>query len=104
MRKSSKKLGLVVSAVAIIGAGCATGAQSGVTSSLVRLGLSNDRAKCVARQMNDRLDRRDLRDVANFLGQLDGSRSPGNVLDTLLTIDNPRAASAFARAGISCAF
>lgn len=104
MTKSPMKLGLVAGAITMLVAGCATGAQSGVASNLVRLGLSKERAKCVAREMNDRLDSRDLRDVSNFLSQLNGSQSPGNVLDTLLTIDNPRAATAFARAGISCAF
>jgi len=84
--------------------GCATGAQSSITSDLTRLGLSKSRAKCVAGEMNDRLKREDLRDVASFLSALNSSNSPGNTLDTLLTIDNPRAASAFARAGISCAF
>ncbi len=83
---------------------CVTGPRSGLQSELLRLGLSKDRSKCLAKEMDDRLDRSDLRDVSQFLDGLNQSESPGNVLDTLLTIDNPRAASAFARAGISCAF
>lgn len=83
---------------------CVTGARGGLKSELVRLGLSKDRATCLAKEMDDRLDGSDLRDVSNFLDGINESQSPGNVLDTLLTIDNPRAAAAFARAGIACAF
>jgi len=85
-------------------AGCITGPQASIRSDLVRLGLSSERAKCMAGEIGSRLSGEDIRDVAQFLGNLQGSQSAGNVLDTLLTIDNPRAAAVFTRAGISCAF
>ncbi len=83
---------------------CVTGPRGGIQSDLVRLGLSKDRASCLAKEMDDRLDRDDMRDVSDFLSGLRKSESAGNILDTFLTIDNPRATAAFARAGISCAF
>ncbi|MEL6790680.1 MAG: hypothetical protein AAGL18_00090 [Pseudomonadota bacterium] len=104
MKIAQGKTILALSALFFGIAGCATGAKSSIASDLSRLGLSQDRAKCVAREMNDRLERSDLQDVARFLGDVTASRSPGGVLDSLLTIDNPRAAAAFARAGIACAF
>ncbi len=84
--------------------GCISNPKSSIRSDLVRLGLSSERAKCMAGEIDSRLSGEDTRDVAQFLGNLQGSQSAGNVLDALLTIDNPRAAAVFARAGISCAF
>ncbi|MEO1151437.1 MAG: hypothetical protein AAFW83_10685 [Pseudomonadota bacterium] len=104
IKNSVKAPGAALLVLMLALGGCATGAKSSIASNLTRLGLSQDRSKCVAREMNDRLDRSDLQDVARFLDDVTDSRSPGNVLDTLLTIDNPRAAAAFARAGIACAF
>ena len=70
----------------------------------MEFGLSHDRASCLASDLDERLDRSDLKDVANFVGELNEAASPGQSLDALLSIENPRAATAIARAGISCAF
>lgn len=75
-----------------------------VENRFVEFGLSHDRASCLAGDLDERLDRSDLKDVANFVGELNEAASPGQSLDALLSIENPRAASAIARAGIACAF
>lgn len=71
---------------------------------LLDLGFSAERASCMANELDDRLERDDLRDIADFVGSLNDAASPGEGLDALLSIDNPRAAAAIARAGIACAF
>lgn len=86
-------------------AACATMSPAArVKSQLVALGVSEPRAECLAGELKDRLDKSDLDDVANFLEDLNRAQTPGNTLDALLKIDNPRAAAAIASAGLACAF
>ncbi len=68
------------------------------------LGLSRERAECLADELDERLDRGDLRDVADFLTDLNDAGSAGGALDALLSIDNPRIAASIARASVACAF
>jgi len=93
---------LLGSAFALIG--CVSSPRSEIVAGLQSVGLSKERASCIGKEMSNRLDNKDLQDVSRFMRDLNKSSSPGNVLDTLLTIDNPRAATALTRAGIACAF
>lgn len=94
---------LLVAALSLVA--CATlSPRKSVENRFVEFGLSEDRAKCLASELDERLDRGDLEDVAEFVGGLNAAASPGEGLDALLRIDNPRAAGAIARAGIACAF
>lgn len=68
------------------------------------LGLSRERAECLAYELDERLDRSDLNDVADFLTDLNDAGSAGGALDALLAIDNPRIAASIARASVACAF
>ncbi|HXI86489.1 MAG TPA: hypothetical protein VNH64_03450 [Parvularculaceae bacterium] len=84
-------------------ASCATlSPRSRVEAELVSLGLTKARAGCLAGELDRRLDRRDMRAVGDFLGSLRGNDGD-NVLDALRKMDNPRAVSAMAGAGIACA-
>ncbi len=96
--------------VALVGAGliiasCATiSPRVRIENRLVEFGFSEERADCLADEMDERLERSDLEAVADFIGNLNAASSPGETLDALLGIDNPRAAAVIARAGIACAF
>ena len=83
---------------------CVASPKSQIEERFVAFGLSAERAGCLATELDDRLENNDLQAVADFVDGLSAADSPGATLDTLLSIDNPRAASAVARAGLSCAF
>ena len=84
---------------------CATGGTRGqVENGLIDFGLSKERSECIADELDDRLDRSDMADVAYFLEGINDASSAGGALDALLEIDNSRAAAAIGRAGLACAF
>ncbi len=95
----------LIIAGAALAAGLASCAspKGAVRSELVELGLSDNRAACVAEEFSARLEPADVKAVANFLKELNKSESAGNALDALLRIDNPRAAAVAPIAGVSCA-
>jgi len=94
--------------IALIGltiAACATvSPRIRVENRFQELGLSEKKAKCMANEIDDRLDRKDMKAVAEFVGNLNAAESAGQTLDALLSIDNARAAGAIAAAGVACAF
>ncbi|MEO1135763.1 MAG: hypothetical protein AAFW68_04005 [Pseudomonadota bacterium] len=86
-------------------AACATvSPRKRIENRFVEFGLSDNKAECMASELDDRLDRDDLRAVADFVGNLNAAGSAGETLDALLSIDNARAAGAIAAAGVACAF
>lgn len=86
-------------------AACATlSPRARIENRFVELGLSEHRASCMARELDDRLDREDMKAVADFVGELNAAGTAGGVLDALLGIDNGRAAAAIAASGVACAF
>ncbi|MEL7489232.1 MAG: hypothetical protein AAGJ73_00820 [Pseudomonadota bacterium] len=88
----------------IFASACATAGPRGrIEQRLVKVGVDASTAGCLASEMADKLDRRELNAVADFLDGLDRSDTPGQALDALLSIDDPSAAAGVARAGISCA-
>ena len=96
---------VVTAGMILLVAACATlSPRIRIENRLQELGMSENRAECLASELDERLDRGDLESVAEFVGELNAASSAGQTLDALLSIDNPRAASAIARAGVSCAF
>ncbi len=94
---------LLIAALAL--AACATvSPRMRIENRFVEFGLSEEKAKCMGNELDDRLSRSDLQDVADFVGNINAASSPGEGLDALLSIDNARAAGAIARASIACAF
>ncbi len=95
---------------ALFGAGlmiasCATvSPRARIENRFVEFGFSEERAECLAHEIDVRLDRSDMEAVADFVGNLNAATSAGETLDALLSIDNSRAATAIARAGLACAF
>ncbi len=91
--------------VALLLASCASlSPRNRIKDRFVELGLSPERAGCLAEELDDRLDRQDLNSVADFLTDLNDAGSAGGALDALLSIDNPRIAASIARASVACAF
>ncbi len=78
--------------------------RADVEQSFVDFGLSPARSACLAEELDERLDSGDMRNVAQYVAGLNAAASPGQALDALIDIDNPRAAAAIGAAGISCAF
>ena len=96
---------VIAAGMILLVAACATlSPRIRIENRLQELGMSENRAECLASELDERLDRGDLESVAEFVGELNAASSAGQTLDALLSIDNPRAASAIARAGVSCAF
>ena len=91
--------------ILLLACACATvSPRMRIENRFVEFGLSEDKARCMGNELDDRLSRSDLRAVADFIGNINEAAAPGESLDALLSIDNPRAAGAIARAGIACAF
>ena len=78
--------------------------RADVERSFVDFGLSPSRSACLAGELDERLDGDDMRNVAAYVSGLSGAASPGQALDALINIENPRAAAAIGAAGLSCAF
>lgn len=97
------RLLVAVGSIFALSACASLSATSRIKNGLISLGVSAPRSECMADRLADDLDRRDLNDVADFLDGLNEAETPGNALDALLRIDNPRAAAAIAGAGVSCA-
>ena len=90
--------------VIMAAAACATLSPRGkIEQRFVEFGVSKERAKCLASELDERLDRSDLESVADYIGGLNEATTAGGALDALLRIDNPRAAAEIARAGVACA-
>ncbi len=84
-------------------AACASGPRARLEGQLVKAGVDVATAECLAFELNERLDREEVNSISTFLDGLDRSQSPGDALDALLSIDDPRAAAGVARAGVTCA-
>ncbi len=86
-------------------ASCATlSPRLRIENRFVELGLSPGKAECMGHELDERLDREDMKAVADFVGELNAAGSAGETLDALIGIDNARAAGAAAAAGVACAF
>lgn len=83
-------------------ASCATAAKATLNDRFRAIGLSADMADCMVDDLDQRLDDRDLRDLAEYTVGLSRADSAMDAVDSLLKIDNPRAVAAVGRAAFSC--
>ncbi|MEM8937097.1 MAG: hypothetical protein AAGC77_11880 [Pseudomonadota bacterium] len=98
------KIWAILAAGAMLVASCSTlSPRAQVEGRFVGLGLSLSRAACLAEELDGKLSRDDLLDVADYVSGLNRASSAGEALDALLRIDNPRAALAIGQAGLICA-
>lgn len=87
-----------------LGAACATiSPASRIQSRLMELGVPRSHAGCLADELDDRLDRSELSDVARFLDRVSRADSGDDVVGQLRRIDNPRVAAMVAASAIACA-
>ena len=83
---------------------CATAAKVTIEDRLQAIGLPAGQAGCMADQLEERLSSEDLQDLARYTVTLSRADSPGQAVDALLQIDNPRAVTAIGASGVSCIF
>ena len=93
-----------VCALLMLGSCASLSPRGQIKDRFVELGISRERAACLSEELDARLDRDQLRDVADFLTDLNDAGSAGGALDALLSIDDPRIAASIARASVACAF
>jgi hypothetical protein len=95
---------LVCGAIILGVSGCATASVSRLESRFVDFGLAPETAGCMARELDEDLDSRELAGVADFLEKIDrADRRPGALIDTLMSIDNPEIVASVAASAFSCA-
>ncbi|MEM9170234.1 MAG: hypothetical protein AAGC56_11335 [Pseudomonadota bacterium] len=95
---------ITILAAAALAASCATAARYTIEDRLAALGLSDNQAECMGRELSDRLSSDDLQDVARYTLTLSRADTPGGVVDALRGIDNPRAFTAIGQSGLACIF
>jgi hypothetical protein len=83
--------------------GCVTSPASRIESRLLALGVSEQGAECLAGELREELDRKELNAVADFLDRIDRADRRGSAIDALMRMDDPRVVATVAAAGISCA-
>lgn len=99
-----KKFVLIAAALVAVSACGTVSPRIRIENRLVEFGFSKNKAHCMGNELDERLKRDDLKDVADFVGEINAAGSPGQTLDAILSIDNGRAAAAIAASGVACAF
>ena len=90
--------------LAALTTGCATIATATIENRLVSLGLSEQRAGCMADELDARLDDDDMSKLARHAVTLSRSDSPGEVVDALAGIDDFGITRAVIASGTACLF
>lgn len=88
-------------AIALL-ASCATAARVTLNDRFRAIGLSAKMADCMVDDLDQRLDNRDLQDLARYTVGLSRADTPLEAVESLMKIDNPRAVAAIGRAAFSC--
>ncbi len=83
-------------------ASCATAARVTLNDRFRAIGLSAKMADCMVDDLDQRLDDRDLQDLARYTVGLARADTPLEAVESLMKIDNPRAVAAIGRAAFSC--
>lgn len=84
-------------------AGCSS-PRAKVVKELRQFGMAKPAAKCMGRELDDRLAKGDMKDLARFLDSANNGRNtrPGQVLDAITDMDDPVITRAAMKAGLSC--
>ncbi len=98
------RLTMFFAAMLLVSACATVSPRAELEDRFVEFGLSEERAACLADELDERLDRDDLADVSDYIAGLNDVDSAGAALDALLRIENPRAVSAIGGASLACAF
>lgn len=84
-------------------AACATVSRMTIEDRLENLGLSRDRAECMATELDDRLNDEQLAKFARFTVDLDRASGPLEAIRSLRQIDDNRISGAVTASAFSCA-
>lgn len=93
---------LIAAATAL--SACSTVATATIENRLVNIGLSEQRAGCMADELDARLDDDDMTKLARHTINLSRSDTPGEALDALASIDDFGIARAVVASGTACLF
>ena len=96
------KLALIAGGAAALAA-CATSTDT-IEKRLINLGLDDNRAGCMATDLDARLDDRQLSDLAKFTTNLDRAETPVAAISSLKSIEDPLIARAVVASSVKCAF
>ena len=91
---------IALAAMPLLLAACETVAKYSIRDDLVEIGIPEDKADCMADQLNED----NMRGLARYMDGLSRAATAGEALDALLKIDNPETAGAITASGISCVF
>lgn len=102
MNRTSVVIICLVSAALL--AGCAS-PRTKVVKELRQFGVAKPAAKCMGHELDERLRKRDMKDLAHFLDHANDGRDarPGRVLDVIGDMNNPVILEAAMKSGLSCA-
>lgn len=84
-------------------AGCSS-PKAKVVKELRQFGIAKPVAKCMGHELDDRLTKHHMKDLARFLDRANDGHDarPGQVLDAIRHMDNPVIVKAATRSGLSC--
>lgn len=82
--------------------GCATAARATLLDRFQAIGLPKEMAVCMVDDLDERLDDRDMQDLARYTVGLARADTPNAAVTQLMNIDNPRAVAAVGRSAFSC--
>ncbi len=96
------KLAIIAGGAAVLAA-CATSTDT-IEKRLVNLGLERDRAACMAGDLDDRLNDRQLSELAGFATNLDRADTAVEAIGALKAVEDPLIARAVVASSVACAF
>jgi hypothetical protein len=81
---------------------CATASRFTIEDRLRELGLSREYSGCIADELAQRLDSRELNEFARFTVRITGGGDRDDIIRSLSDISNDRIARAVSAAALSC--
>lgn len=93
---------LAALACLLIVTSCATAARYTLQDRFRAIGIPAGTADCMVDELGDRLSDDDLQDLARYTLRLARADSTFAAVQSLMTIDNPRAVTAVGRSAVSC--
>jgi len=81
---------------------CATAARYTLQDRFRAIGIPAGTADCMVDDLEQRLSGEDVQDLARYTLNLARADSTFAAIQSLMTIDNPRAVTAVGRSGVSC--
>ena len=97
-----KRMMLLAVAGALTVSACATAARITLQDRFRAIGIPAATADCMVDELEQRLSSEDLQDLARYTLRLARADTTAAAIQSLMTIENPRAVTAIGASGISC--